>query len=28
VQGDTNDKISIDLPAEHNQAMVKTDSGM
>jgi len=26
--GDTNDKISIDLPAEHNQAMVKTDSGM
>ncbi|PAN45169.1 hypothetical protein PAHAL_9G098800 [Panicum hallii] len=26
--GDTDDKISIDLPEEHNQAMVKTDSGM
>jgi len=28
VQGDTDDKILIDLPVEHNQAMVKTDSGM
>jgi len=26
--GDTDDKILIDLPVEHNQAMVKTDSGM
>jgi len=28
VHGDTDDKILIDLPVEHNQAMVKTDSGM